>query len=139
MMPFQDQLTNLFTQLLETVKRDLFTVATLNKDVFPETPDGKKADDEFGKHMTGKDYYAGIIILEASFSKMREMGIEIKGENIFSITRAETNNQIGEILQAITTTINLAERLAMMSSHEQGQVPSHEISLKQQPSAGLRT
>jgi hypothetical protein len=128
MLPFQDQITNLFSQLLEVVKRDLFTVATLNKDVFPDTEDGKKAYDEFVKSMTSKDYYAGIIILEASFSKMREMGIEIKGENIFSVTRAQTNTQIGEILQAITTTINLAERLAMMSAHEQGQVPSHEIS-----------
>jgi hypothetical protein len=131
LMPFQDQLTNLYSQLLETAKKDLFTVAVLNTDIFPDDEQGQAAKAKFESCMMGKQYYAGIQIIEASFSKMGDMGINLTADQIFKIHRATPNTQINVILEAITTTISMAERLAVMSQHEMGQTPPREISATQ--------
>lgn len=128
LMPFQDQLTNLFSQLLELTKQDLMAVAVLNTDVFPDTEDGKKVLADFKALMSGQNYYASMQLLTVSFAKMQQMGINMSADNIFKVVRAAPNTALNEVYTAISNVLNMAERLAVMSQHEQGQVAKHEIS-----------
>lgn len=128
LLPFQDQLTNLFTQLLETAKRDLFAVATLNTDVFPPGEKGQKALDEFRSSMQSENFYAKTTMLEVSFQKLRELGIEPSGTNIFNIIHAPPNQQLGVIFQAIAQTVQMAERIMSLSPQEQAQMSPRETS-----------
>ena len=126
LMPFQDQLTNLYSQMLEVVKQDLFSVAILNTDVFPDTEEGNKVRDEFRSLMYNKATYASTQMLEISFQKLGQLGI--KPEQAFTVVRSHPNQNIEQIFKAITATISMAEKMMVMSQHEQGQAASHEIS-----------
>jgi len=126
LMPFQDQLTNLFSQLLETIKQDLFSVCVLNTDVFPDDAHGKQALAEFEALMQNKATYCSMQMLEVSFNKLIQLGI--KPEQAFTVVRSSPNTHIDKIFQSISETVKMAERLMVMSTHEQGQAASHEIS-----------
>ncbi len=129
LMQFQDILTNLYSQLLETIKADLFSVAVLNTDIFPDTPEGKKLLTEFRNIMTGKNWYASMQVLETSFEKLSQViGKEIGADMVFKVIRATPNTAITAIFEAITRVIAMSERLMVMSAHEQGQAAPHEIS-----------
>ena len=125
-MPFQDQLTNLFSQLLETVKQDLFSVCVLNTDVFPDTGEGRAARDEFEALMRNKALYSSTQMLEVSFSKLTQLGI--KPSEAFIVVRSTPNEHITQIFEAISRVIAMANQLQVMSPQEQGQQASHEMS-----------
>jgi hypothetical protein len=140
LMQYQDQLTNLFSQLLETIKADLFSIAILNTDIFPDTDDGKKALNDFRATMEGVNFYASTQILEASFAKFHQVGIDIKSaDNIFKIVRSSTNEKISDIFRSITTLIAMAERMMALSPQEQGQPAPHEISATESRQLGDTT
>lgn len=126
LMPFQDQMTNLTSQLLEVVKQDLFSVAVLNTDVFPEDAHGKKARAEFEKLLQNGSKFASTHLLEVSFRKLTELGI--KPEQAFVVVRSQPNAAIENILKAMKEVMDMADRLMVMSPHEQGQAATHEIS-----------
>ena len=126
LMPFQDQLTNLTSQMLEVIKQDLFSVAVLNKDVFPDDENGKRARAEFEAVMQNKAKYCSMQMLEVSFNQLAQMGI--KPDQAFHVVRSTPNMHIDKIFQAMNHLLNMADRLTVMSPHEQGQTASHEIS-----------
>lgn len=126
LMPYQDQLTNLFSTFLEIVKADLFSVGVLNTDVFPDTPEGRAVRDDFKKIMAGEKFYTQTQVLEISFEKLRQLNIN--PGDVFKVVRSHPNTALNNVLEAITTTIAMAERNQVMSQHEQGQVAPHEIS-----------
>lgn len=127
LLPFQDQLTNLFSQLLECAKRDLFGVALLNLDAFPvENPESKKLLDDFRAAMRSENFYAATSILEVSMTKMKELGVDMA--NIFTIIRQPPNTQLSVIINAISQTLMMAERVMAMSPQEQAQLSPRETS-----------
>jgi hypothetical protein len=126
LMPYQDQITNLFSQFLAIAKADLFSVAVLNTDIFPDTDEGRKVRDEFRRCMTGQNFYEQTQILEVGFEKLKQLGID--PTKVFTVVRSHPNTALSSVLEAITSTINMAERNQVMSQHEQGQVAPHEIS-----------
>tara|TARA_R100000808_G_scaffold1976_1_gene8389 strand:+ start:6107 stop:8371 length:2265 start_codon:yes stop_codon:yes gene_type:complete len=128
MMPYQDQLTNLFSQMLETTKADLFSVAVVNSDIFPDTDEGRKVLDDFRKTMSGENFYATTNVLEASFQKLRDIGIDTKADNIFKVVRSSPSTSITTVFQAINNLIGMAERLMALSPQEQGQPAPRETS-----------
>ena len=129
LMPYQDQLSNLFSQLLECAKRDLFSVFILNKDVFPDNDEGKKAREAFRSSMEAEDFYAAMSVIEASFSHLRGVGIEASNPaNILQIVRTPPNTQLNTIFQSISQLLNMAERLIALSPQEQGQMSPRETS-----------
>lgn len=127
LMGFQDQLTNLFSQLLETVKADLFAVGVINEDLF-DSEEGQKVLKEFRTVLTGKNYFASMQVLQASFAKLQQVGISLSADNIFKVVRSPANSQITAIFQSITAVIAMAERLMALSPQEQGQPAPREIS-----------
>mgnify|MGYP000287581233 CR=1 FL=1 len=128
MLWVNDQLSNLFTQLLETAKADLFSVGVLNEDVFPDTEEGKKVKAEFKGVLSGKNYYASMQILCCSFEKLRDLGIQLTADNIFKVVRSTPNMQLTAIFSSITALLSMADRLMNLSPQENGQPASHEIS-----------
>ena len=131
LLGYQDQLTNLFTMLLETIKSDLFAVGILNEDVFPDTEEGKKVKETFKSTMAGGNFASAMTFLMTSFSDQKQLWDSTGGftaDSIFKIVRSSPNDKIGEIITAITSVIGMAERMMTLSSHEQGQPVEHEIS-----------
>jgi len=131
LMGLQDQLTNLYTQLLEAVKRDLFTVCVLNTDIFPDTKEGREVRDTFEAIMSGKNWYLSTQILATSFAKLRDLGIDPTPDNIFKIVRSGPNLDLTKIFEAIVQTFAMAERLQVMGNAEMGQSEPREISAYQ--------
>lgn len=128
LMGFQDQLTNLFSQLLETAKADLFAVAVLNSDIFPDDAEGQKLAEEFRATMKGENFYATTHVLETSFSRLRELGIDTNADNVFKVVRSSPNSNIQTIFNAIVQVMSMAERLLALSPQEQGQPSPRETS-----------
>ena len=128
LMPFQDQLTNLFSQLLETAKADMFSVGVLNTDIFPDTEEGMKVRDEFRDTMKGDNFYASTHVLETSFSKLANLGMDTSPDNVFKIIRSQPNGNINTIFQSINQLLMMAERLMALSPQEQGQPAPRETS-----------
>lgn len=127
LMPFQDQLTNLFSQLLECAKRDLFGLALLNTDAFPVgNAESQKVLDAFRAAMRGDNFFASMSTLEVSLIKMRELGVDL--DNVFKIIRQPANTALNIIITAIGQTIMLAERVMALSPQEQGQQSPRETS-----------
>jgi hypothetical protein len=65
-------------------------------------------------------------ILEVSFVKMRELGVDL--DSVFKIIRQPANTQLTAILNAISQTIMMAERVMAMSPQEQAQLSPRETS-----------
>lgn len=128
LMPYQDQMTNLLSQLLETAKADLFSVGIINSDIFPDTDEGVKLLEEFRNTMAGKNFYASTHVLEASFQKLRDLGIDPKADNIFKIVRSSPSTAITTIFQSMQHLLSTAERLMALSPQEQGQPAPRETS-----------
>jgi len=127
LLPFQDQLSNLYSQLLECAKRDLFGIAMINLDAFPtENPESKKALEQFRAAMKGDNFFASTTILEVSLIKFRELGIDL--DKVFKIIRSEPNTELNMIINAIRQTIELSERVMALSPQEQGQQSPRETS-----------
>lgn len=126
-MPFQDQLTNLYSELLECVKRDLFGITILNLDAFPtDNPDALKALNDFRTAMDGDDFFSKITRLEVSLIKMKDLGVDF--DRVFRLYRQDSGRQLSEIIQAISQTIALSERVMALSPQEQAQLSPRETS-----------
>ena len=129
LMQFQDQLTNLYSQLLQTIQADLFAVAVLNEDVFPDTDEGRKVRDEFRAIMKGNKWSSNMQVLSCSFEKLSSvLGKEITADMVFKVVRSSPNTAITAIFEAITRVIAMAERLMVLGAQEQAQSSPHEIS-----------
>lgn len=128
LMPFQDQLTNLFSELLETAKADLFSVGILNTDIFPDNEEGLQLREDFRRTMQGENFYASTHVLEASFAKLADMGITTSPDNVFKVVRAQPNTQLTSIFQSISQLLGMVERLLSLSPQEQGQPAPREVS-----------
>lgn len=123
-LPYQDQLTNLFTQLLETIKKDMFTVGVLNEDAFPRTEEGQKVKESFRKLLEGKDYDGTTHVLMGSFEELAESGVNVN--NVFTFVRTSPNHTIDNIFKAINRLLDMADRLMALSPQELGQVSPRE-------------
>lgn len=128
LMQFQDQLTNLFTKLLKLIQQDMFKLMILNKDIFPAGADGERAFKELKAVMECESWYAKPTLVEASFKKLRDLGIDISPDNIFKVIGMPPNDKISEVLNAIAQVIAMADRLHSMTSQEQGQPSPSGIS-----------
>lgn len=134
LMPFQDQLTNLFTDLLDTIKQDLQTIRLLNESAFIQPGDngaGQKVLDQFRRTVEGNNWRGNSALLSCQFEKMRETGIDLSTDNVMKVIQSPPSQKITEILQGITTLIAMADRLMVMSAHEQGQSEPREITATQ--------
>ena len=80
------------------------------------------------KQLSGKNFYATTNVLEASFQKLRDLGIDPKADNVFKIVRSAPNTQLTAVFQSISHLLAMAERMMALSPQEQGQPAPRETS-----------
>jgi hypothetical protein len=118
---YQDQMTNLCTQLMNLCQLELFKIITINKDCFP--------GDEIKKVRAifkGRAWIGEPVVIEASFLKLLELGI--KAEDAIKISEVKVSSSISAVFEAMIKLVGLVEKLTAMSPAEQGQPAPREIS-----------
>ena len=122
-MPFQDQLSNIMSQLLMVMKHNLVRVVAMNTDVLSE--DTQKAIEEAFK---GEKYYQTPKMLKFSMGKHKQLNLDIQKAVFDIIEPNDHNNYVNEAFRAIVQILSIVERLLVLSPQEQGQPAPREIS-----------
>lgn len=119
LMPFQDQLGNLLTQQLLTVKKNLVRIVAVNTDVVDSKDFVAKVKN------CSENALRGIEMFEYSAQALRDMSQSI-GE---AFTPIQFSYQpTAELVNAINNVIGILERLLGYSSQEVGASASHQQS-----------
>ena len=122
-MPFQDQLSNIMSQLLLVMKHNLVRVVVMNTDVIDD--DTIEAIEASFK---GEKYYQTPKMLKVSLSKMKQLNLDIQ-KSVFEIVQPnDHNNYVNDAFRAIVQILSIVERLLVLSPQEQGQPAPREIS-----------
>lgn len=125
-MPYQDQVSNLFSQLLETIKSDLMSVGILNTDVFDtKDPEQKSMIEEFKQIYRGESFKVTRAALAVSFQKLNSLSIPI--DNVFKVVHSAPNHSTDKIFQSIRELLNILDRLLALSPQELGQIAPREV------------
>lgn len=121
LLSYQDQMTNLLSGLLLSMKNDNVKILLIDIDTLSEEQRAKVRE-----QCKGKNYYTEPLIIELSRSKMTEIGFDIEK----AVKLIETNRQaaVDMFFRAMMQLMNLMERLLAMSPQEQGQPAEREIS-----------
>ena len=122
LMPYQDQLTNLCTQMLFNIRTSMIQLWLLDKDSMEEATlkhfeDGAKA----------RDFFTEPKILKYSATKLRELGIQ-DPRQAFSIIQANVAQTIETSYQGIMRLLAIVDRLSNTSRNELGESNPREIS-----------
>ena len=121
LMPFQDQLTNIFSQMLLNMKNGLMQLWFVNEDVLDD--DMK----EYIKHTLSSDqYYVNPKAVFYSGVKLQDLGLT--PESAVNIVQANIQEKVRDALVSISQVLNLVERLLIFSPQELGQAAPREIS-----------
>lgn len=120
-MPFQDQISNLLSQMLLAAKSNAFKVMTLDVDAIDE-PVRKALKDT----IKGDKYYVTPMMVEYSGTKYRNLGVNITDPIKF--VEGKAAEDITNYFRAITNLLSIIERMMVLSPQELGQAAPHEIS-----------
>jgi hypothetical protein len=115
LMPYQDQMSNLMTQLLAVCKQEQMKIIAVDKDVLEG-----EALKRIERQANSGDWFARPILLEYSGMKMAGLGANVREP--VHISQPQTNPQsIQIIFNAMVTLLQTVERLTAMSPNESGQ------------------
>jgi len=118
-LPFQDQISNLMTQYLLTIRQNLTNVTFVDEDVLQATEGGGlKVIQNLGEKLWRK-----VNFLKYSGRKAKVAKHDIPNA-FYSHRFPNMNSQ--EILQGVNTILNILERILVMSAQEVGSAASHE-------------
>lgn len=120
-MPWQDQMSNLVTQMLTNQKTSLIKIIAANIDIL--TPEMLV---EFRRIVKGERYTNGPMLLEFKGEQLEQLGLDI--EDVVSIVQTNGMADISSYFGAIGQLLSLAERVLNISAQEQGQSAKHELS-----------
>lgn len=120
-LPWQDQASNMLTQLLYTQKQSLLKVITMNLDAV-----SPKMRAEFRKIMKGDAYLSHPLVIEYSAEAARSLGIDPK--EVMQIHEADQIRDVSLIFRSLLQLTSLAERMMNFSPQELGQPSPREIS-----------
>lgn len=122
LMAYQDQLTNLFNQMLSICQNAAFRAIGINIDALSEPQVNSVRE-----MLKGVNWSADPLVYEFSLTKLAELGI-IKPDQVITVTQAKTESQLTAIFESMAKLIAMAEKLMAMSPAEQGQPAPREIS-----------
>ncbi len=120
-MPYQDQLTNLLSQMLLNMKIGLTQIWAVDKDALDE-----EVKDYIEQSMRASDYYVNPKLLLYSGQKMGDLGLDAK--NFVNVVQADMGNTVNQSLGAISQLLGIVERMLVLSPQEVGQPAPREIS-----------
>lgn len=123
-MPFQDQISNLMSQLVLSIKHKLLRILAINKDLIDnESWEALKAV------LHGEDYFVKPHLVPLSFSKLEDtLGTKLTNLSavINMVESSHNDDFINSAFKAITMLLGILERLLMLSPQEQGQPAPRE-------------
>ncbi len=119
-MPFQDQMTNMMSQMVLSMKQNLLKIIALNIGVL--TPENVK---EIRSKLLGNDWLDHPIVAEYDFEKRNQMGLNSK--DIMHMEQANMTQDVETLIRAMIEMNVFAERIMNLSPQEQGQ-PAPRIS-----------
>lgn len=120
-MPYQDQLTNILSQMLLNMKVGLTQIWAVDKDALDE---GTR--DYIETAMQAGDYYVNPKLLMYSGQRMSDLGLDAK--NFVNVVQADVGNTVNQSMQAINQLLGIVERMLVLSPQEVGQPAPREIS-----------
>jgi hypothetical protein len=117
-LPFQDQFSNLLSQLLLTTRQNLANITIMDSDLFSE-------EDMKTVRNMGEQWYRNVVnILPASFKKyFQKQGSDPRAS---VVSHKFPMGDTGQIIMSMNTVLDVLERVLVMSSQEVGQAASHE-------------
>jgi len=118
LLPYQDQLGNLLSQYLLTVRKNLLRVVAVNRDAV-----GKDFINQVAN--TTENSLRGIEFFEYSGTELRNQGVDL--QSLFVPLPITQQNAV-EILNSINTILNVLERALGFSPQEVGAAASHQQS-----------
>jgi hypothetical protein len=122
-MPYQDQISNLLSQLLEIQVQGLTKIVELNIDGMAEGDIST-----FEDSIKNRNYYAATAILvKYSAENLKDMGVDPRQVQRVRTVELQTAEKTGEIFRSITQLLAFCERLLFFSPQELGQVAPREI------------
>ena len=129
LMGYQDQMTNIFSQMLMTIRTSMLQIWTIDQDAL---------DDKMKEHikttMQAKDYYTEPQAFFYSGEKLRSLGIQNPADNqraFLNIIQANVSTKISESLAAVNAILNMADRLLMFSPNEGAQPNPREVAARE--------
>lgn len=120
-MPFQDQISNLLSQLLLTAKANAFQMLTLDTDAVDE-----KVRTALKDALKGDKYYVTPLLMEYSGNKVRNLGVN--AVDPLKFVEKQGSDDITGYFRAIAQLLSIVERLMILSPQELGQAAPREIS-----------
>lgn len=121
LMAYQDQLTNLFNQMLSICQNSAFRAIGINIDALSEVQVNAVRE-----MLKGVNWSSDPLVYEFSLAKLAELGI--KPDQVITVTQAKTETALTAIFESMAKLIAMAEKLMAMSPAEQGQPAPREIS-----------
>jgi hypothetical protein len=122
-MPYQDQLTNILSSMLEQMKMSMFKIFAIDQDALDD--DVK----EYIKDALADDsFYSKPKALFYSGQKAADLGINNHDFIKVVDVQKELSAGVNQSIQAILQLLNLVERLLILSPQELGQPAPREIS-----------
>ena len=122
LMPYQDGMNNLLNAMQSIIEMDCAKQIMIDKDAL-DAP----VREAFIQKMRGNDWAGSPTILEVSFSKLRDLGVNIK-DVVHTNGTTGSQQTIESILRGISQLVGLVEKLIAMSPAELGQPAPREIS-----------
>jgi hypothetical protein len=120
-MPFQDQMSNLATQMLLLARAEILKIYDIDSSGLTEDQQNAVM-----AKLGGKDWGMEPVFIVRDHSKMDEMGL--KNGNRVQITETKVSGSMTAILRAMAELVVMAERMLSMSPAEQGQPAPRELS-----------
>lgn len=121
-MPFQDQMSNMFTNLLLAQKSALIKILALDID---QIQDPKMIAD-IRKILSGEDIYTKPLLLEHKGVNSAEMNLDPR--KVVSITETQALADPTMFFKSILQVLSLAERMLGTSANESAQSEPREVS-----------
>jgi len=129
LMAYQDQLTNIFSQMLMNIRAGMLQIWAIDQDALE--PD---MQEHIKRTMKAKDYYSEPQAFFYSGEKLRSLGIQNPADApkaFLSIIQAEVQTSIEVSMKAIGQLLELADKLLMMSPNETAQPNPREVAARE--------
>ena len=125
LLPYQDQLTNIVTHMLQQLRTSFTLLYLLDKDSLDEN-----IRKQLESNAANRDWWLDPVVLTYSASKLKELGIS-DPSMAFRIIQPQIQGTIANALQAINQLLNLADRLMILSPNELGQPNPREVAARE--------
>ena len=129
MLSWQDMASNIFTVLIEQIRRSFTQLWILNKDVL-----GKELCEKIERDAKNQEWWLDPQVLACSFSELYERMSPGGGFNLNAVVaqvNVQLNNAIGEALRGFAQLLALADKLVNSSPNELGQPNPREVAARE--------